>query len=209
MNIKNIKSEYKKAILKSQKLYAGRRAKDTAGAVRYTKGKVVEDITKDIIKMAWSKISADETRLRMDRKKIVIKTNGEIYRLSQDIHVYIDNIFRISVECKSYTEVGMYKEIFVDARLFKKVIPTINTFFIVQLENFLGGDYGMKIEAKGSNLVIILNKLYPEMNIIIITLLAGDRDINKPLRKPGYFKPLRDKRLIYAVEQFRKAMLMG
>jgi len=209
MNIKDIKSEYKKAILKSQKLYAGRRTKDTAGAVRYTKGKVVEDITKDIIKMAWSKISPDETRLRMDKKKIVIKTNGEIYRLSQDIHVYIDNIFRISVECKSYTDVGMYKEIFVDARLFKKVIPTINAFFIVQLENFLGGDYGMKIEAKGSDLVIILNKLYPEMNIIIITLLDGDRDINKPLHKPEYFKPLRDERLNYAIEQFRKAMLMG
>jgi hypothetical protein len=34
--IKDIQSEYKRAILESQKLYAGRRAKDTAGAVRYT-----------------------------------------------------------------------------------------------------------------------------------------------------------------------------
>jgi len=48
IGIKDIQSEYKRAILESQKLYADRRDKDTAGAVRYTKGKIVEDITKDI-----------------------------------------------------------------------------------------------------------------------------------------------------------------
>ena len=151
---KTIKSEYKKAILESQKLYAGRRAKDTAGAVRYTKGKIVEDITKDIIRMAWSKISSDETRLRMDRKKVTIKTNGETYKLSQDIHIYIDGIFRISVECKSYTEVAMYKRILIDAALLKRAVPTITSSFIVQLENFLGGDYAHRIKAKGSESVI-------------------------------------------------------
>jgi len=134
ISIKEIKSEYKRGILESQKLYAGRRAKDTAGAVRYTKGKIVEDITKDIIKIAWSKISSDETRLRMDKKKIIIKTNDEVYKLSQDIHVFIDNIFRISVECKSYTEVAMYKRILIDARLLKRAVSAINAFFIVQLE---------------------------------------------------------------------------
>jgi len=208
VNIKDIQSEYKKAILKSQKLYAGRRAKDTAGAVRYTKGKIVEDITKDIIRIAWSKISSDETRLRMDKKKVTIKTNDEVYKLSQDIHVYIDNIFRISVECKSYTEVAMYKRILVDASLLKKAVPTINAFFVVQLENFLGGDYGAKVKAKGSESVITLNRLYPQINMTVITLLDGDRDIKKPLHKPGYFKPLREERLNYAVEQFRKAMLI-
>jgi len=45
IGIKDIQSEYKRAILESQKLYADRRDKDTAGAVRYTKGKIVEDIT--------------------------------------------------------------------------------------------------------------------------------------------------------------------
>lgn len=83
VNIKDIQSEYKKAILKSQKLYTGRRAKDTAGAVRYTKGKIVEDITKDIVRIAWSKISSEQTRLRMDKRKITIKTNDEVYKLSQ------------------------------------------------------------------------------------------------------------------------------
>ncbi len=208
ISTKDIKLRYKKAILASQKLYADRRGKDTAGAVRYTKGKIVEDITKDIIKIAWSKISSDEDRLRMDKKKIVIKTNDEVYKLSQDIHVYIDDELRVSVECKSYTEVAMYKRVLVDASLLKQAVPTINSFFIVQLENFLGGDYGKDIEAKGSESVITLNRLFPEVNTVVITLLDGDRDINKPLHKPKYYKPLRDERLNYAIEQFRKAMLI-
>lgn len=209
ISIKDIQSEYKRAILESQKLYANRRAKDTAGAVRYTKSKIVEDITKDIIRIAWSKISPDEGRLRMDKKKIVIKTNDEVYKLSQDIHVYIDNIFRISVECKSYTEVAMYKRVLIDASLLKEAVPTIDAFFIVQLENFLGGDYGKRVEVKGSESVITLNRLFPEVKMHIITLLDGDRDINKPLHKPEYFKLLRDERLNYAIEQFRKAMLIS
>lgn len=209
VNIKDIQREYERAILASQELYAGRRTKDTAGAVRYTKGKIVEDITKDLVKIAWSEISADSTRLKMDKKKVVIKTNDEVYKLSQDIHIYIDGIFRISVECKSYTEVAMYKRVLVDASLLKAAVPTINAFFIVQLENFLGGDYGKKIEVKGSESVITLNRLFPELNMKIITLLDGDRDINKPLHKPEYFKPLTEKRLTYAIEQFKKVMLLS
>jgi len=180
-----------------------------AGAVRYTKGKIVEDITKDLIKIAWSKISNDASRLKMDKKKVVIKTNDEVYKLSQDIHIYIDGIFRISIECKSYTEVAMYKRVLVDASLLKNAVPMIGAFFIVQLANFLGGDYSKKIEAKGSESVITLNRLFPEVNMNVITLLDGDRDINKSLHKPEYFKPLREERLNYAIEQFRKAMLIS
>jgi len=169
--------------------------------------KIVEDITKDIVKAAWARISLDENRLKMDKKKITIRTNDEVYKLSQDIHVYIDGVFSVSIECKSYTEIAMYKRILVDATLLKKAIPTINAFFVVQLENFLGGDYGMKIGAKGSDSVITLNRVFPEVNIRVITLLDGDRDIKKPLHLPEYFKPLKDERLIYAIGQFKKAMI--
>lgn len=209
VNIEDIRSKYNRGILKSQSLYANRRDKDTAGAVRYTKGKLVEDITKDFIKIAWSKISSDINRLKMDRKKVIIKTNDETYKLSQDIHVYIDNIFRISIECKSYTEVAMYKRILVDSYLMKKAVPTINGLFIVQLENFLGGDYGENIEANGSESVITLNRIFPDINIIVITLLDGVRSIKKPIHIPKYFKPLRDDRLNYVIEQFKKVMLIG
>jgi len=88
ISIGEIQQEYKRAILESQKLYADRRTKDTAGAVRYTKGKIVEDITKDLIKIAWSKISDDTNRLQMNKKKVIIKTNDETDKLSQNIHDY-------------------------------------------------------------------------------------------------------------------------
>jgi repressor of nif and glnA expression len=86
LNIKEIQLKYRKAILKSQKLYRERKVQDTAGAVRYTKGQivaelrssprfarpclacVVEEITKDIIRIAWSKISDDKSRLKMNKK---------------------------------------------------------------------------------------------------------------------------------------------
>lgn len=204
--IEKIQAEYKKAILSSQKLYAGRRRKDTAGAVRYTKGKLVEDITKDIIAIAWSCVSGGKNLLRMDKKKISVTTNGEIYKLSQDIHVHINDVFRISVECKSYTEVAMYKRILMDAHLLKCAVPTIESFFVVQLENFLGGDYGAQMSPKGSDSVITLNRVFPDLNINVITLLDGDRDIGRPLHNPDYFKPLTDERLEYAIKQFSLSM---
>ncbi len=209
VSIEDIKHEYERAILKCQELYAIRRTKDTAGAIRSIKGKIVEDITKNLVKIAWSGISSDEGRLRMDRKKIVIKTNDEVYKLSQDVHLYIDNVFKISIECKSYTEVAMYKRILVDGELLRRTVPTINAFFTLQLENFLGGDYGTKIEANGSASVITLNRLFPQLSITVITLLDGDRKIKQPLHAPEFFKPLEDERLNHAIEQFRKAMLMG
>jgi hypothetical protein len=208
VTIEEIQHKYETAILRSQELYANRKVKDTAGAVRYTKGKIVEDITKDLIRISWSKVSSDEARLKIDKKKIPIKTNGEIYKLSQDLHVYIDNVFRIGVECKSYTEVAMYKRVLVDTKLLKRAVPSISAFFIVQLENFLGGDYGVQIEAKGSDSVITLNRICPQVNIKVITLLDGNRDIKKPLHILEYFKPLRRERLDYAIEQFRHAMLI-
>lgn len=208
VTIEEIQHKYEMAIFRSQELYANRKVKDTAGAVRYTKGKIVEDITKDLIRISWSKVSSDEARLKIDKKKIPIKTNGEIYKLSQDLHVYIDKVFRIGVECKSYTEVAMYKRVLVDTKLLKRAVPSISAFFIVQLENFLGGDYGVQIEAKGSDSVITLNRICPQVNIKVITLLDGNRDIKKPLHILEYFKPLRRERLDYAIEQFRHAMLI-
>ncbi|MDY7010316.1 MAG: hypothetical protein SVV80_06120 [Planctomycetota bacterium] len=162
---------------------------------------MVEDITRDIIRIAWDRVSGREDRLRMDRKKVTITTNGETYKLSQDIHVYIDEVFRISVECKSYTETAMYKRILMDAHLLKYAVPTIKAFFAVQLENFLGGDYGEHIHPKGSDSVITLDRVFPELNINVITLLDGDRDIKRPLHDPDYFKPLTDERLDFAIAQ--------
>lgn len=205
VTLEDIHRKYETAILRCQELHASK-VKGTAGAVRHTKGRMVEDITKDLVQIAWAKVSSDEARLKIDKKKIPIRTNGVIYKLSQDLHVFIDDVFRIGIECKSYTEVAMYKRVLVDAKLLKKERPSISAFFIVQLENFLGGDYGVKIEAKGSDSVITLNRICPQVNIKVITLLDGDRNIKKPLHIPQYSKQLTDERLEYAIRKFKEAM---
>jgi len=206
--IEEIKIRYKETILKTQKLYADRRNTDTAGAVRYNKGNIVEEITKDLIRIAWSRISKDQNRLSMGRKKVKIGfgNSKDVYKLSQDVHVYVGGVFKISIECKSYTEVAMYKRILTDALLLKKRVPSITNFFVVQLENFLGGDYGSKIEGTGSSSVRVLNRFFPELNVKVLTLLDGDRSITNPIHKPEYFKPLTDKRLNYAIDKFEEAL---
>ena len=96
--IEDIKKKYKESILKTQRLYGDRRNRDTAGGVRTEKGDIVERITKDLIRIAWSNISNNQNRLKIDRKKVKIGfgNSTDIYRLSQDINVYIDNSFKIS-----------------------------------------------------------------------------------------------------------------
>ena len=204
----DIKRRYTNSILKTQKLYEDRRNKDTAGGVRTEKGDVVEQITKDLVRIAWSKISNNQNRLTMDRKKVKIGfgDSSDVYKLSQDVNVYIDNAFKISIECKSYTEVAMYKRILTDALLLKKRVPSIKFFFVVQLENFMGGDYGNKIEPTGSSSVRVLNHFFPDVRIDVLTLLDGDREINKPIHKPENFKPLKDERLNYAIKKFTEAL---
>ena len=204
----DIKRKYTESILKTQRLYNDRRNRDTAGGVRTEKGDIVEQITKDLVRIAWSKISNNQNRLIMDRKKVRIGfgNSSDIYRLSQDINIYIDGAFKISVECKSYTEVAMYKRILIDALLLKKRVPSIKSFFVVQLENFMGGDYGNRIEPTGSSSVRVLNHFFPDIKINIITLLDGDRNIDKPIHKPENFKPLKDDRLNYAITKLTEAL---
>jgi len=204
----DIKRRYTNSILKTQKLYEDRRNKDTAGGVRTEKGDVVEQITKDLVRIAWSKISNNQNRLTMDRKKVKIGfgDSSDVYKLSQDVNVYIDNAFKISIECKSYTEVAMYKRILTDALLLKKRVPSIKYFFVVQLENFMGGDYGKNIEPIGSSSVRVLNRFFPEIKVEVITLLDGDRDIKKPIHKPENFKTLKDDRLNYTIKKFSEAL---
>ena len=204
--IEEIQTRYERAILSSQELYAERRDRDTAGEIRYTKGKIVEDITKDIISIAWSRISDPQNVLRTNNIKIPIKTNGETFKVSHDINVYIDDVFRISVECKSFMELTLYKRFLMEAYLLKRAVTTIEVFFVVQLENALGGDYGASITPNGRSQVIWLNKQFPDLNISIITLLDGKRASNKPLHMPEYFRPLTDERLEYAIDQFAQVI---
>ena len=206
VTIREVQSAYREAMLETQVLYADRRNRDTAGAVRYKKSEVVESASKDLITIAWASLGGDLEDLRMDKSKVRITTNREVYKLSQDIHVYLHGVFTISVECKAYTEVAMYKRILMDAKLLKDAVPTISAFFVVQLENFLGGDYGYAVQPRGSESVLTLNRVFPDLHVEVLTLLDGNRDIRRPLHVPQFFKALKEQRLNYAVDRFAQAM---
>lgn len=196
------------------------------GIVRAGKGKLVESIGKELIKIAWLDLSEDEDKLSFANKtiKIPIKRdylnrikNPELkkyiedniekmfYRIKPDIRVHIDGNFKISIECKAYTENAMLKRILVDCTLLKHIYPNLS-FVLLQLESQLGGDYSLSITGKyGSHPTHTLLS-YFDIDLNIITLLRGERIVDRPIHKTEYYKPLEIERLKKAVEIFKKLL---
>lgn len=173
------------------------------GKLRAIKGSLVETLAQEMIFMAWKNIGGKLSRIKMNKHKYVISDGkGNKYGLSQDKQVYIDDEFVLSVECKAYAEVAMYKRILVDAFLLKKHFPKLN-FCLFQLESMLGGDYSSDVNhSKGSQSVKVLEHYFPNLNIEIITLLDGERDIKREIHKQEFYKPLREEWLNHALKYF-------
>lgn len=99
----------------------------------------------------------------------------------------------------------MIKRILVDFSLMKKFWPNLNCF-VLQLESQLGGDYSAlnKVTYGSKPTHTLLS--YFDVNLEIITLLKGERKINKPIHKPEYFKPLERRNLTIAIEKFKNVL---
>lgn len=131
------------------------------GILRAGKGKLVESVAEQLVRIAWKDLGMNESRLSFGHHTIKIPINREYinkikspevqdyiraninrmyYRIKPDVQVYIDNNFKISIECKAYTENAMLKRILVDCTLIKHVFPNVK-FILLQLESQLGGDY--------------------------------------------------------------------
>jgi hypothetical protein len=116
------------------------------GVVRAGKGSLVENMTKGLVKIAWDSLGGEPERISFVKKttKLPIKSgyadgieNEEVkkyiednidsffYLLKADVHVYIDDVFKIAIECKAYTENAMLKRILVDFTLFKVMYPDL------------------------------------------------------------------------------------
>ena len=124
-----------------------------------------------------------------------------------DVHVFVDNAFIMGVECKSYAENAMIKRILVDFRLLKSLLPAL-ICCLLQLESQLGGDYSdpSANPNMGSRSTHTLMSYFPEVDLNIMTLLDGERNINRPIHRPDHFKELRPERLERVINQF-KALL--
>ncbi|MEO0101630.1 MAG: restriction endonuclease [candidate division WOR-3 bacterium] len=190
------------------------------GIVRAAKGKLVEDIAKTLISIAWQKLKKPPTQLKMVSRQIKIPIRQEYieklrdeevkeyirknikdyyYPYKPDILVAIEDKIILAVECKSYTENAMLKRILVDATLLKTQYPDIK-FLLFQLESQLGGDFSeLKDITYGSPSTHTLLS-YFDIDLHIITLLAGERRIDQPIHKEKFFKPLERKNLEKAIK---------
>lgn len=179
------------------------------GIVRAGKGKLVENIAKNLIELASRDLGLADS-LTFDRQIVKIPIRRAyiekikspdvrdyinkhmkkfFYPLKTDIHVNIDGKFIMAVECKAYTENAMLKRILVDFTLFKQILPDLK-FVLFQLESQLGGDYSSLKSVKFGSPSTHTLLSYFDIDLNIITLLEGERMVDKPIHKPGFYKPL-------------------
>lgn len=189
------------------------------GIIRAEKGGLVESIAKVLIQLAWKKLDQNLNRLKIRGKRIKIPIKKEyinglkdeevkkhigqnikdyFYPYKPDVLVEIDGNVVLEIECKSYTENAMFKRILVDATLLKTQFPKIQ-FILLQLESQLGGDFSeLKDVVYGSTSTHTLLS-YFDIDLNIITLLEGERLVDKPIHKGEFFKPLKRESLEKAV----------
>lgn len=197
------------------------------GMLRQGKGKLVEDIARKLVKAAWIKLARDVADLEFRKGKYPIPVNpeyienlpnGEVrnylkshiheinYKISQDISVYGNDEFLLSIECKAFSENAMIKRILFDAWLLRTKFPALK-FALVQLESQLGGDYSELNEVTlGSFPTHTLMSFFKDTKIEIITLLEGERKVKKEIHMREHYKPLLRKNLERAVKQLMEIL---
>jgi hypothetical protein len=187
------------------------------GFVRAAKGKMQEFITETLVRVAWDvelkgnpqdlTINSKKIRVPMQmsyvdriknraiRDHILANMKSYYYGLSVDKHLFIKNKFVVGIECKAYTENAMLKRILVDFHLLKTKFPNL-VCYLFQLESQLGGDYATTPhQPKGSSSTHTLMSYFPDVDLNIVTLLDGERKVDRPINKRSYFKPLNEERL--------------
>ncbi|MDI1496323.1 MAG: hypothetical protein K8823_1631 [Cenarchaeum symbiont of Oopsacas minuta] len=179
------------------------------GVLRSQKGTFVEYLGATLVKLAWNNKGGNMGKLRIDKKKIPIMIDQNYveslskdvydvldvteykYGLSVDIHVFIDDKLVLGIECKAYAENAMIKRILFDFYLLKTVKSDMKCC-LLQLESQLGGDYSdlSVVEHKGSESTHTLMSYFPNVDLNIITLLYGERKVDRPIHTKGFHKQL-------------------
>lgn len=192
------------------------------GIVRAGKGELTENIAKHLIELAWKRLNKSDSLISIVKKRELIKIRPEylaklkndvikefirkniqnyVYPLKVDWTIFVKNNAVLEVECKAYTENAMLKRVLVDSTLLKTIHPKIKSV-LFQLESQLGGDYSeLKPITFGGNSTHTLLS-YFDVDLTIITLLEGERDVYKPIHDKKYFKPLKIESLEKAVSTF-------
>ncbi len=194
------------------------------GIIRAAKGKMVEQMTPHIIRLAWAEQGGRPDRLSFDniktyrvpiqqgyvealpeevREYVTARIADHTYPARVDRHVFIDGAFVMGIECKSYAENAMLKRILVDFRLLQALNDDL-ICCLLQLESMLGGDYSRPLQPTryGSTSSHTLMSFFPDVELNIMTLLDGERHVDRPIHQPEYFKELQPGHLEAVIQQF-------
>ena len=197
------------------------------GIIRATKGKLLEELCVEFVKIAWDELGGNYSELTFPDQKIPIPLKKDyinsikskevrqwiknnysdfVFNAQVDVHVFIRNDFALGIECKAYTENAMLKRILVDFTLLKTKFPKIQCA-LLQLESQLTGDYSQidKPIIYGSHSSHTLMS-YFDVDLNIMTLLKGERCVDKPIHKAEYFKPLTLKAVYNAIENIKQLL---
>lgn len=213
---------YEAAVRKVDASAKGQTKRAYGGMVRQAKGHVTERIAKELVAAAWRNCGGQACRLDfpsgriripmdpsyLKRPQVSSLVKREIassaddtytYEFRPDVQVVIDSKLVMVIECKAYAENAMLKRVLVDFQLLLKCHPNIKCV-LFQLESQLGGDYGATRSPGrlGSPSTHVLLSHF-NVNLTFLTLLKGERKVDRPIHKPDFFKPLEPQRVRGAV----------
>lgn len=216
-------TRYNKLVLGIDDEASKSRNRAYGGIIRAGKGELVETLASQLVQIAWADVlDQDPDRMEINKKKIPIRLkegytrrisepevreyiekrkNQFVYKFGTDVHVFIDGRLVMPIECKAYTENAMIKRILFDAALMKEAAG-VDTYYLVQLESQLGGDYSMLNDVTYGSPATHVLLSHVDVNLKIITLLEGERKIDRPIHKPEFFKELKISQLKKAVRLF-------
>ena len=217
--INSIVAEHEEVLKNVEQDAAHQTERAYGGVIRSSKGQWVEHLTEQIINLAWRRLDGDISRLEVNSQKHkiplrqeylenlddevrehILSSDDYFYSASVDKQVFVDNNFVMAIECKTYTENAMLKRILVDFWLLKSMFPDMSSY-LFQLESHLGGDYQEHNEVTyGSRSSHTLMSYFLGVDLRIFTFLEGERNVDRPIHKPEYYKPLKKERVIAAID---------
>ncbi len=191
------------------------------GVIRGGKGKLVETIAENIVLIAWKALEGKPARLSFGKSKVKVPIKEEYfgriknpllrkvmlehkdryyYAQKADKQVLVDGKFVMGIECKTYAENAMMKRVLIDFSLLKRAYPNLDCV-LFQLESQLTGDYSELKDPEdtiGSYSTHTLFSFF-ELDLHIITLLKGERKVDKPIHEKLHYKPLTEASLFKAI----------
>ena len=88
---------------------------------------------------------------------------------------------------------------------------TVKTrFCLLLLESQLGGDFSTRIvPVERSPAVNAIDTLFPDLNLEVLVLMEGERNIEQPIHQEQFRKRLNPERVKHAIRYFKQVLEKG